>query len=412
MPVAEDETLVKKTVNQNRLMSRQGIMERAFAFWFDSFVYNQIWEDPRVDLEALQLNSTSNVLTIASGGCNVLNYLVANPASITALDINQYHIYLTRLKIAALKTLPSHESFFRFFGSADSVENIENYDRYIKVNLDTPTREFWEGGSWMRRKVLGSRINYFKTNFYDYAKLGYLLRFVHVLCKVTRKDPSRLLRAETREEQEQIFNETIAPFFDNKLIKAVGKQPLIMFSLGIPPKQYEALRQEMNGDIVDLYRERVKKLMCDFPIKDNYFTWQALSRKYDHANRSAIPDYLRAESYETLKKNAGRVNMQIAHLTEHLKKQQPGALDRLVLLDSQDWMTQEQINELWREIARVGAPGTRIIFRTGSSRSPIEAAVSPELRNTFVYEQELSLELFKRDRSAIYGGFHLYVKRS
>ena len=43
------------------------------------FVYNQIWEDPDVDLEALALQPHHTLITIASGGCNVLNYLAADP---------------------------------------------------------------------------------------------------------------------------------------------------------------------------------------------------------------------------------------------------------------------------------------------------------------------------------------------
>ena len=40
-------------------------------------VYPQIWEDPEVDLAALSLAPDDRVVTIASGGCNVLTYLTA-----------------------------------------------------------------------------------------------------------------------------------------------------------------------------------------------------------------------------------------------------------------------------------------------------------------------------------------------
>lgn len=64
---------VLDSVVTRRLFTSQGLMQRLFAFWFDAFVYNQIWEDPRVDLEALELGTDSRVLTISSGGCNALN---------------------------------------------------------------------------------------------------------------------------------------------------------------------------------------------------------------------------------------------------------------------------------------------------------------------------------------------------
>jgi len=56
---------------------------------------------------------------IAWGGRNVLNYLAAEPARIVAIHPNPNHIAVMRLKLAALRTHPSHEGFFRFLGEAD-----------------------------------------------------------------------------------------------------------------------------------------------------------------------------------------------------------------------------------------------------------------------------------------------------
>jgi S-adenosylmethionine-diacylglycerol 3-amino-3-carboxypropyl transferase len=402
-------SMLKKAVHQHPALSARGMMERLFTLWFDSFVYNQIWEDPRVDLQALELTLESRVVTIASGGCNVMNYLVAKPRSIAAVDLNCYHIYLTNLKLAAARHLPNHDAFFEFFGSGDSDRNIDNYEHHIRAHLDADTLAFWEGGSWLRKNVAGLRIEYFSNNFYDYAKLGYLLRFVHVLTKLARKDPARLLAAKTREEREAVFAEQIAPFFDNRLVRLIGKHPMIMFSLGIPPSQYHALSEEMSGDIIDLYRERVRRLTCDFPIEDNYFTWQALSRRYDRKERRAIPDYLKREHFPLVRAGVENVRTHISTVTEYLSSQPNRSVDRVVLLDSQDWMTPDDLRAMWRQIARTGAPGARIIFRTGASRSPLERALPAELLQRFRYERERSLELHKQDRAAIYGGFHLYV---
>jgi S-adenosylmethionine-diacylglycerol 3-amino-3-carboxypropyl transferase len=72
-------------------------------------------------------------------------------------------------------------------------------------------------------------------------------------------------------------------------------------------------------------------------------------------------------------------------------------------------MRPPEVVELWSEIARVGQPGSRIIFRTAGSQSPIESALPPELRARFEYEEEEAKRLHLKDRSSIYGGFHLYV---
>src|SRR5262249_39506783 len=143
-------------VLQRQASGRDGLLDRLFASWFQNFVYNQIWEDPEVDLAALDLKPGSRVVTIASGGCNVLTYLLADPESILAVDLNPAHIALTRLKLAAARHLPDHETFFNFFGVADGAANLRAYVRYLRIALDDETRAFWES----RTPLTGRRINY------------------------------------------------------------------------------------------------------------------------------------------------------------------------------------------------------------------------------------------------------------
>ena len=68
-------------VHHNEALSREGALERLFTYLFSDLVYPQIWEDPVVDMDALCINRTDHVVAIASGGCNVASYLVAQPAA-------------------------------------------------------------------------------------------------------------------------------------------------------------------------------------------------------------------------------------------------------------------------------------------------------------------------------------------
>ena len=112
---------VRDAVHRHDHLTRQGFLERAFTFAFRGLVYAQIWEDPAVDMEALAIQPDSRVVTIASGGCNALSYLTANPQSITAVDLNTAHVALNKLKLAAARHLPDHDSFRRFFGGSGSL---------------------------------------------------------------------------------------------------------------------------------------------------------------------------------------------------------------------------------------------------------------------------------------------------
>lgn len=72
-------------------------------------------------------------------------------------------------------------------------------------------------------------------------------------------------------------------------------------------------------------------------------------------------------------------------------------------------MNDEQLNELWREVVRTGAPGARVIFRTAGEDSPLTEALEPETLAKFHYDPSLSAPAVEKDRSSIYGGFHVYT---
>lgn len=125
-----------------------------------------------------------------------------------------------------------------------------------------------------------------------------------------------------------------------------------------------------------------------------------------------MPSYLQPQNHEAIRDCADRVTVHHAGFTELLAQKPAASLDRFVLLDAQDWMTPRQLNELWTEISRTAAPGARVIFRTAAEASVLDGKLSDSLLEQWIYLADQSAALDKRDRSAIYGGFHIYEKRS
>ncbi len=412
--MGEEQTrLVKEAVHKSSLWSRQGVLERLFSAWFSGFVYNQIWEDPAVDLQALRPTGASRILTIASGGCNVLNYLTAGPGQVTAVDLNPHHVQLARLKLLAAQRMPDYETFYNFFGQANRPENLDAYHAWLRPHLDEQARAYWE----KKRIPAGRRIEWFVTGLYNQSRLGSFLRLLHAMCKVMGSDTKNMLASRSIAEQERIFQRDLAGFFDHPMVKRLSKFSFSVYSLGIPPQQYRAMRDEHGpeqggpADMVEDFKIRVHRLLCQFPLSENYFAWQALSRSYDHSGRSARPPYLEPENFAALQANAERGQVLHTSLDGFLLEQEPASLDCFVLLDSQDWMTPDDLNKLWIQIDRAGKPGARIIFRTAGAASPLESALQPGVMSRFKYKPLVSARLFKEDRSAIYGGFHAYEKK-
>jgi len=394
---------IDKAVIQHEGHSRQGLLERAFAFAFRGLVYAQIWEDPVVDMEALAITPDCHVVTIASGGCNVLSYLTADPRKITAVDLNTAHVALNRLKLIAAQRLPDYAHFRRFFGDADCRENVAAYEQYIQPHLDDISRRYWEGRDLVGRR----RIGMFGRGAYKKGLLGGFIGTAHIIAKLYGIDPRAILKAQSLEEQREVFDRKFAPLFDRAFIRWLTDQPASLFGLGIPPAQYVALAGDR--DMASVLRGRLERLACDYELNQNYFAWQAFGRSYGKGPQAPLPPYLQAGNYDDVVARASRVDVNHVNMTEWLGDQADASLDRYILLDAQDWMTDAQLTALWTQITRTARPGARVLFRTAAEPSLLPGRVPDALLDRWGYRAEASLDYTRRDRSSIYGGVHLYM---
>jgi len=83
----EKSTKVSQAMVRHKRLSRAGLSERLFGLLFSGLVYPQIWEDPAVDMEAMDIQPHHRMVTIGSGGCNMLAYLSKKPARIDVVDL-------------------------------------------------------------------------------------------------------------------------------------------------------------------------------------------------------------------------------------------------------------------------------------------------------------------------------------
>ena len=389
-------------VHQNRALSRTGLEERLFSWLFRGLVYAQIWEDPVVDMAALEIGPETDLVCIASGGCNMMSYLTAGPASVEAVDLSPAHVALGRLKIAAAQEL-DYDAFYQLFGRADLPSNRQLFDRLAPA-LDIDTRAWWTA----RRGLFGRRADMLTNGFYRYGVLGRFIGAAHLLAWIARVDFRPLLTCQSLDAQRGFFDAEIAPLFENRFVRWLARRPASLFGLGIPPQQFDKLAADAGGDIVAVLRERTRKLVCDFPIDQNYFAWAAFNRGYSSDGRGPVPPYLEEARFGALAEAASRARIVNRNLTDLLAEAPSGSKSAYVLLDAQDWMDDAQLNALWSEITRTARPGARVVFRTGGTPDILPGRVVPETLDRWTYHAEASAAFWEQDRSAIYGGFHLY----
>jgi S-adenosylmethionine-diacylglycerol 3-amino-3-carboxypropyl transferase len=124
-----------------------------------------------------------------------------------------------------------------------------------------------------------------------------------------------------------------------------------------------------------------------------------------------VPPYLDRDNFSALRDSAAGVRVLNRSLTDQLADEQAGSKHGYVLLDAQDWMTDAQLNALWREISRTAAPDATVVFRTGGAADILPGRVKAATLDLWRYDAGASAAGFAHDRSAIYGGFHVYRKQ-
>jgi S-adenosylmethionine-diacylglycerol 3-amino-3-carboxypropyl transferase len=397
--------LIADAVRNTRAETEATIWDRLFAFWFRRLVYTQIWEDPEADLAALQLPVGSTIVTISSGGCNALSYLTAQPAQVYAVDLNEAHLSLLKLKLAGLRALPGYAEFWQFFGEAASHGNAELYRQRLWLMLDADARAYWD-----KRNVIGRpRYAYFTDGFYRHGMLGRFIGLGHLLAKFARIDLKALLNGKIDAPERIEALHRLDRLFHSPLARLITATPALLFSLGIPPQQRALLGA--GAPLNDVLHERLLRLINGHPNDSNYFAWQALHRAYRGPGDRCLPPYLQAGQFERMRNGAGLIIPVHANLRLFLESLPAREVDAVILLDSQDWMAPEEIRALWNAIDRTGSDNVRVIFRTAGADSPLEGAELASLRQVWRRDEERSAVGFELDRSGIYGGFHCYGRR-
>src|SRR5260370_8029795 len=207
------------------------VWDRLFAFWFRRLVYTQIWEDPEADLAALQLPLGSTIVTISSGGCNALSYLTAQPAQVYAVDLNEAHLSLLKLKLAGLRAFSGYAEFWQFFGEAAAPANAQLYRERLWLMLDADARAYWD-----KRNVIGRpRHAYFTDGFYRHGMLGRFIGLAHLLAKFARIDLAALLNGKPDAAERIQALDRLHRLFHSPLARLITGTPAFLFTLGIPP---------------------------------------------------------------------------------------------------------------------------------------------------------------------------------
>lgn len=366
---------------------RRPLMERIV---FNGIVFNMSWEDPEMDRRALRVGPGDTVISISSAGCNPLNFLCQSPDRLITIDGNPAQNAIVELKLAGIKTL-DHATFFDIFAARRPAGVSCVYRTRLRPELSPRSQRFWDRNLWMAHRGL-----------YDFGKTGLASRIVRFLLPrlgINAKRIEDLFAARSLDEQAQLYQRYVAPRLWGPVVERLCKSRWFMYLCGVHPRQLD-LVDERHG-IYEYVQERIAYVLTKVPLHDNYFLSVTATGRFrgDH-----VPPYLLEENFETLRNNLERVTVVNGWLGPYLDTLPPGSVNKFNLLDIFDWMTPELFEGTLRSVLRAAAPGSRLIYRSGSYRlDPPEP-----IRKHLEHDAELSRELLAIDRSATYGSFYVY----
>ena len=374
----------------------------------NNLVYNTCWEDPRLDREALQFGPDDNVLVITSAGCNALDYALAGPNQVNAVDMNPRQNALLDLKMSGIRNL-EFEDFFTMFGEGRLPGVKEIYQQKLRAELPAWSADFWD-----------KRIKWFdnpRKTFYYRGTSGAVARLVKTYTdNVIRVRPhlDSLLNAQSVEEQKTIYETHLKKKFWSGLMKFAMNRDTTMSMLGVPKAQRKQIETQYNGGLVKFIQDCMESVFVELPMKDNYFWRVYMNGSY---SRDCCPEYLKPDNFEALK--SGLVDRITTHTdsVQGFLEKYDGQISRYILLDHMDWLSDQffpLLESEWQAIVDRAAPGARIIWRSGGLRTDfideVKVNRNGEIQKVspmLSYDEPLAQRLHEIDRVHTYGSFYI-----
>jgi S-adenosylmethionine-diacylglycerol 3-amino-3-carboxypropyl transferase len=351
-------------------------------------IFTLNWEDPEMDRMALSIKPGETMMTITSGGCNTLSFLLQDPSVIYTVDINPCQSHVIQLKIAAMKNL-GYQEFIKFIGLSPSDNRLDKY-RLMREEMSQSAIDFWDNNSSIIEK--GFLIN---GRYEKFVKLvGRFIRLIEGKRRINDLFIDRSL------EEQKIFclkewdtrrTRSIFNLFFNKHILA---------SRGLKADYFTF--DDGSNSFAESFFRRYRKVLLDVPVYGNYFLHLYLKGYYRSFDE--VPDYLREKNFETIKSRLDRLRIITMDAKKWLADMPSDSLNCFCLSNICELMNLDDTLKLFKEVIRTALPEARICFRN----LVIPREVPEQLNDSIIKDIELSNKIFNIDRSFVYSKVAAY----
>ncbi len=342
--------------------------------------FAQVREDPAVEIEALAPAPDRTVVVVSSGGCTALSLLAAGAGRVTAVDVNVAQNHLVELKAAAVTSIAGGTAT-AFLGGAPAPgrQRAATYAA-LRVHLSDEARRYWDARSGLiARGVLTTGV----TERFIAAVVRVLRLAVHPAERI-----DRLLACRTLADQRALYQQE----WNSRRWRMLFR---LLVTRRAFARNYDSavLRGARVTSFGEHFRQLAEHALTELPVETNYFLHQMLTGYYG----DAVPPYLGEDESARLRAAGLPLTLVDGSYTRYLRGCRSGSVHGFALSNICEWMSEAEVRELFAEVARVAAPGARVLFRNflGYTEVPVEC------RRRIVEDREWSATLTRWDRSLV-----------
>lgn len=349
---------------------------------FSRIRYAQCWEDADILLAALDVQPHHTCLSIASAGDNTLAILSRRPARVIALDLNPAQLACLELRVAAYRCL-EHDELLCLIGARDCAHRRELYQR-CRPYLTPSVRDFWDARSDAIALGFGNA-----GRFERYLRI-FGTRILPLL--QSRRNREQLLQPRSQSDREAFYARhwdrwrwrlAYRTFFSRRSMGWLGRDPSFF--------------QYVDGDVAGRLLARTKYALTVLdPAENPYLQWILLGK-----HGPSLPYALRAEHFQSIRENLGRLEIRCQSLEDFLTHTDTGPIDRFNLSDIFEYMSMDHYVAVLQALVRCARPGARLVYWNMLAPRRRPESMAGPLRPLLA----LSDELFRQDKAFFYSDF-------
>ena len=305
--------------------------------------YSLVWESADTLYNGLNIEENDNLLMITSAGCNVLNALLKNPKSLTAIDLNpeQNRLLLFKKNVIEHHGYEIFSSIMGFHGR----HKVEEAWQKIDQELEPVLREHWE--SFFEKHPKG---------ILSSGKLeSYILGFFPGLPEEVQQKVKKLFKFKDIKKQYEFFlKELHGTRFEENFIDYFDQQNL---SKGRDPKLFKYVKASAG----QIFYSRLKNFVETRLLKNN-FHLQFFMFGPEEISEALLPPCYRRENFSRLKNELGSLKVVTGEAMEFLMSPAGNQINKAALSNIFEYVDEESFAEVITKLLNERSESLHIIY--------------------------------------------------